>query len=353
VTQLPADAEPREIDLEVLDAIIDVRPHAPTTARIENSLLIRLEDLLEDPAASIPSLQARILITCDMGVRSLLAVERLRAMGYERVMSLAGGIDAWRHEGFPLVGAGGLTDAQLDRYDRHLKLESIGVAGQLALLDANAVVVGAGGLGSPVIAYLAAAGVGTITIIDDDAVDTSNLQRQPLHTTADVGRAKVASAASFVRSLNPDVDVITRAVRLDDQNAKDLLEGATVIVDASDNFAARYAINDAAVELGVPVVFASVYRMEGQVAVFDAAAGPCYRCVYPRPPDHDMPLDCQMIGVLGAITGVLGSIQATEAIKLIVGSAEPSTGRLLIYDGSSQSFTTLPVAKDPSCPTCG
>jgi molybdopterin/thiamine biosynthesis adenylyltransferase/rhodanese-related sulfurtransferase len=328
-----------------------VRPHAATSAGIAGSTIVGLEQLVTNPSASI-STDARVLIVCDIGMRSAIAVKHLRVSGYTNTVSLAGGIDAWRAGGLPLVDTAGLTDAQLNRYDRHLKLTSVGVPGQRSLLDATVAVVGAGGLGSPVVTYLAAAGVGTIRIIDDDVVDTSNLQRQPLHSTRDVGEPKVESAQAFVHALNPDVTVEAITDRLDVANAIDLLGGTDVVVDASDNFAARYAINDASVVLGIPVVFASVYRMEGQVAVFDAKSGPCYRCIFPEMPDDTIPLDCQTVGVLGSVTGVLGSIQATETIKLIVDSDETLIGRLLLYDGSRQTFTTLKISKDPSCPTC-
>ena len=346
------DAEPTEILLEDFDVLIDVRPHAPTSPSISGSIVVDLGDLIADPTPWIPSVTSKALIVCDIGLRSAIAAEHLHNVGYDSATSLAGGIDAWRAAGLPLVDTGGMTTDQLERYDRHLKLAQVGVPGQRALLDARVVVVGAGGLGSPVIMYLAAAGIGTIVIIDDDDVDASNLQRQPIHSTHDVGTSKVSSATQFVSELNPDVTIIEATDRLGTANATGLLKGATVIVDASDNFATRYAINDAAVELGIPVVFASVYAMEGQVAVFDANNGPCYRCIFPEPPDGSIPLDCTTIGVLGSITGVLGSLQATEAIKLIVGSDGTLTGRLLLYDAATQAFTTLNVAKDPTCAVC-
>jgi molybdopterin/thiamine biosynthesis adenylyltransferase/rhodanese-related sulfurtransferase len=346
------DAEPTEISLDDFDVLIDVRPHAHTSPSISASIVVDLSDLIADPTPWIPSATSRTLIVCDIGLRSAIAAEHLQTVGYESAMSLAGGIDAWRAAGLPLVDTGGMTTDQLERYDRHLKLAQVGVPGQRALLNATVAVVGAGGLGSPVIMYLAAAGVGTINIIDDDDVDASNLQRQPIHSTDDVDTPKAASAAEFVSSLNPDVTVVEVRDRLNTENAMALLAGATAIVDASDNFPTRYAINDAAVALGIPVVFASVYAMEGQVAVFDARTGPCYRCIFPEPPDGSIPLDCTTIGVLGSITGVLGSLQATEAIKLIVGSNGTLTGRLLLYDATTQSLTTLSVAKDPTCPIC-
>ncbi len=350
--ETPFEANPTDVDLAAFELTIDVRPHARTSPSIGEAVVVGLSDLVTEPSSWIPAFDTRVLIVCDIGLRSHMATEHLRSIGYTATVSLRGGIDAWRAAGLPVGATGGLSQAQLDRYDRHLKLATIGVPGQRALLDATVAVVGAGGLGSPVIAYLAAAGVGAITIIDDDTVDVSNLQRQPIHSAHDVGEPKVASAADFVSSLNPDVTVVAVNERLDAHNAAGLLESATVIVDASDNFAARYAINDAAVKLGIPVVFASVYAMEGQVAVFDSRIGPCYRCVFPEPPDDSIPLDCTAIGVLGSITGVLGSLQATEAIKLIVGAADTLTGSLLLYDAACQTFTTLTVAKDPTCPMC-
>jgi molybdopterin/thiamine biosynthesis adenylyltransferase/rhodanese-related sulfurtransferase len=346
------EAEPADISIDDFDLLIDLRPHARTSPSIAGSIVVDLDDLIADPTRWIPTPASRSLIICDIGQRSAIAAEHLQAAGYSAAVSLAGGIDAWRHEGLALADTAGLTAAQLERYDRHLKLAQVGVPGQRALLDATVAVVGAGGLGSPVIMYLAAAGVGTIMIIDDDDVDTSNLQRQPIHSAHDVGTPKASSASRFVSDLNPDVTIVQIRDRLGAANASDLLHGATVIVDASDNFATRYAINDAAVKLGVPVVFASVYAMEGQVAVFDAVHGPCYRCVFPEQPAGSIPLDCTTIGVLGSITGVLGSLQATEAIKLIVGSDGTLTGRLLLYDAATQSFTTLRVQKDPTCVAC-
>ncbi|MEN8238808.1 MAG: ThiF family adenylyltransferase [Actinomycetota bacterium] len=346
------EAEPTEISLDEFEVLIDVRPHAPTSPSISGSTIVELSELVSEPSKWIPSRTSSVLIICDIGLRSGIAAQHLRRSGYGSAISLAGGIDAWRTEGLPLVDTAGLTTGQLERYDRHLKLAQVGVPGQTALLDATVAVVGAGGLGAPVIMYLAAAGVGTIAIIDDDDVDTSNLQRQPIHAEHDVGRPKVSSAAEFVSGLNPDVTVIEVRERLGQDNAVALLDGATVVVDASDNFDTRYAINDAAVKCGIPVVFASVYAMEGQVAVFDSTSGACYRCVFPEPPDDSIPLDCTIIGVLGSITGILGSLQATETIKLIVGAGDSLAGRLLLYDAAAGSFTTLRFAKDPACPAC-
>jgi len=346
------EADPTEIALDDFDLLIDVRPHASTSPSIGHATAIDLGDLIMEPATWLPSPEARILIICDIGLRSGIAAEHLADLGYEHTVSLAGGVDAWRRAGLPLLDTEGLTTSQLERYDRHLKLTGVGTPGQRSLLDATVTVVGAGGLGSPAIMYLAAAGVGTIRIIDDDDVDASNLQRQTIHSLSDVGSPKASSAATFVSRLNPDVSVEAISDRLSPANATMLLEGATVIVDASDNFATRYAVNDAAVELAVPVVFASVYAMEGQVAVFDSRTGPCYRCIFPEPPDGAIPLDCTTIGVLGSITGVLGSMQATEAIKLITGAGSPLSSTLLLYDAAAASFTALSVAKSPTCPTC-
>ena len=350
--ETPLEANPTDVDLAAFELTIDVRPHARTSPSIGEAVVVGLGDLVSEPSSWISSIDTPVLIVCDIGLRSHMATEHLRSVGYTAVVSLAGGIDAWRAAGLPVTATQGLSPAQLDRYDRHLKLAAVGVPGQRALLDATVAVVGAGGLGSPVIAYLAAAGVGTIRVIDDDAVEASNLQRQPIHRGTDVGSSKTESAERFATGLNPDVTVEAISQRLDEDNARSLLEGVAVVVDASDNFAARYAINDAAVSLQIPVVFASVYAMEGQVAVFDSRVGPCYRCVFPEPPDASVPLDCTTIGVLGSVTGVLGSIQATEAIKLITGAGETLTGKLLLYDARDQSFTTLPVTRDPVCPVC-
>jgi molybdopterin/thiamine biosynthesis adenylyltransferase/rhodanese-related sulfurtransferase len=352
VEHAPYEANPSDIALDDFDLLIDVRPHASTSPSIGHATIVDLSDLITEPGTWLPSPKARILIICDIGLRSGIAAEHLADLGYEHTLSLAGGIDAWRQAGLPLLDTEGLTSSQLERYDRHLKLAGVGTPGQRSLLDATVTVVGAGGLGSPAIMYLAAAGVGTIRIIDDDDVDASNLQRQTIHSLHDVGSPKASSAAEFVSRLNPDVSVTAVHDRLSPANATSLLSGSAVIVDASDNFDTRYAINDAAVELGIPVVFASVYAMEGQVAVFDSRTGPCYRCIFPEPPDGAIPLDCTTIGVLGSITGTLGSMQATEAIKLITGAGSPLSGTLVLYDAAAPSYTSLTVERDPYCPVC-
>ena len=238
------------------------------------------------------------------------------------------------------------------RYHRHLVLAEVGEQGQHRLLGASVAVVGAGGLGSPVAMYLAAAGVGTLTLIDDDTVDLTNLQRQIVHTDDRIGDRKVDSAAETVHGLNPEVKVETRAVRLEAANVLELIGGADVIVDCGDNFPTRYLLNDASMHTGAPVVHGSVLRFEGQVSVFHPHRGPCYRCLYPLPPPPELAQSCAQAGVLGVLPGVVGSLQATEALKLIIGIGEPLIGRLLVYDALDQSMRTFTVTRNPDCPAC-
>jgi len=245
-----------------------------------------------------------------------------------------------------------LDPTQLDRYSRHLILDGVGPEGQDRLLDAAALVVGAGGLGSPAIQYLAAAGVGTLGIVDDDVVERSNLQRQVIHGDGDVGRPKVDSAAEFVAELNPDVTVERHETRLDAAGAPGLIGDYDVVVDCSDNFATRYVVNDVARIEGVPVAHGAIYKFEGQATTL-VPDGPCYRCLFPEPPDSEAAPDCASTGVLGALPGTIGCIQATEAVKLVVGTGEPLAGRMLFYDATDLSFETAPYARAPDCPVCG
>ena len=245
-----------------------------------------------------------------------------------------------------------LDATQLDRYSRHIILDGVGPDGQAALLDGSVLVVGAGGLGSPAIQYLAAAGVGTLGIADDDAVERSNLQRQIVHADADVGRPKVESAAEYVRDLNPDVSVETHEARVDAGNARGLIEGYDVVVDASDNFRTRYVVNDAARLAGVPVAHGAIYEFEGQATTL-VPGGPCYRCLFPTAPDPGEVPDCATTGVLGVLPGTVGCVQATEAVKLLLGAGETLSGRLLFYDALGMTFETVPYRRDPGCPVCG
>jgi molybdopterin/thiamine biosynthesis adenylyltransferase/rhodanese-related sulfurtransferase len=300
----------------------------------------------------LPDPDAEIVVYCAVGARSVLAAKALQDMGYRRVASLAGGFDRWKAEGRPWEVPVGLDAAQRARYSRHLLLPEVGEAGQERLLASKVLVVGAGGLGSPVALYLAAAGVGTLGIVDFDLVDATNLQRQVLHNLDRVGRPKVESAAETIRGLNPDVKVVPHAERLGVDNVLEIMSGYDVVVDGADNFPTRYLMNDASLHLRLPVVHGSIFRFEGQATVFQPYAGPCYRCLFPEPPPPELAPSCAEAGVLGVLPGIIGSIQAVEALKLVLGIGEPLVGRLLTYDSLAQEFHTLRVRRDPACPAC-
>ncbi len=296
---------------------------------------------------------APVVIYCASGNRSLFAVRSLQEMGYTNARSLAGGFSGYKRAGLPWEVPHTLRADQEQRYSRHVLLPEVGVAGQQKLLAAKVVCIGAGGLGSPSSMYLAAAGVGTLGLIDDDVVDASNLQRQILHGTDRLGTAKVESAERTLKNLNPDVRVDKYRARLTSENAIDLLGRYDVIIDGADNFATRYLVNDVALRLGKPVVHASIFRFEGQLTVFPANGSPCYRCLYPQPPPPEDAPSCAEGGVLGVLPGILGVLQATEAIKLILGIGETLAGRLLVYDALATKFRELKLRRDPKCPTCG
>ena len=313
------------------------------------------------PRGSIESAVARaglaqdapIVIYCASGARSALAARTLHEMGYTSATSLAGGIQRWMMEGGTVeVSTGGLTAEQADRYARHLMLPEVGEKGQRKLLESKVMVIGAGGLSSPAALYLAAAGVGTIGIVDFDLVDASNLQRQILHSTERVGAPKVESARRTLNALNPDVEIIAHRARIDASNAESLLEGYDVIVDGSDNFPTRYLINDASLRLGIPVAHGSIFRFDGQASFFVPYQGPCYRCIFPEAPPPELAPNCAEAGVLGVLPGVIGSIQATETIKHLLGIGESLNGRLLVYDALDQSFTEVKARRRPDCPAC-
>jgi molybdopterin/thiamine biosynthesis adenylyltransferase/rhodanese-related sulfurtransferase len=295
----------------------------------------------------------RVVVYCAHGNRSLLAAGALRQLGYDAV-SLNGGIVGWAEAGLPVDAPDDLDDAQRERYSRHVLIPEVGVAGQRRLLDASVLVVGAGGLGSPALLYLAAAGVGRLGFVDDDAVDASNLQRQVLHSTAALGEPKVESAEQRIRDLNPDVEPVPYRERLSADTIDRVLgDGWDVIVDGADNFPTRYLLNDASVWHGVPVVHGSIFRFEGQVTVFAPGNGPCYRCLFPEPPPPELAPSCAEGGVLGVLPGVIGSLQGSEALKLVLGIGEPLIGRLLLFDALAGSFTEVAVRRDPACPVCG
>ena len=301
----------------------------------------------------VPAKEHKIVVYCAGGTRSALAAQALGQLGYTDVASMAGGFNKWKDEGRDWVVPRTLDAAQRNRYQRHLLLPEVGEAGQQRLLESKVLLLGAGGLGSPAALYLAAAGVGTIGIVDMDVVDASNLQRQILHNLSRVGERKVDSAKETLTSMNPDVDVVTYDVRLGADNVLDIIGSYDVIVDGTDNFPTRYLLNDAALVKKIPVVHGSIFRFEGQATVFYPYEGPCYRCLVPEPPPAELAPSCAEAGVLGVLPGIIGSIQAVEAIKLLLHIGDPLVGRLLAYDALEQSFRTFKIRRDPLCPACG
>jgi molybdopterin/thiamine biosynthesis adenylyltransferase/rhodanese-related sulfurtransferase len=300
----------------------------------------------------VPDRGAELVVYCAAGARSAFAAATLAGMGYARVASMAGGYGRWSDLGYPVERPRVMRAEQKERYRRHLAIPEVGEAGQAKLLGAKVLLVGAGGLGSPAALYLAAAGVGTLGLVDSDVVDLSNLQRQVLHSTRTLGMPKTESAAAALRDLNPDVKVVPFQERLTRENALRILTGWDVIVDGGDNFPTRYLVNDASLLLRVPVVHGSVYRFEGQVTVFWPGHGPCYRCLYPAPPPPELAPSCAEAGVLGILPGVIGLLQATEAVKLILGIGTPLAGRLLAFDALAGAFQELRLRRDPACPVC-
>ena len=301
----------------------------------------------------IPDRSTRIVVYCAGGTRSAFATRTLGDLGYTDAVSLSGGFNHWKDEGLRWLVPMTLTAEQHRRYHRHTLLPELGEEGQQKLLGSKVLVLGAGGLGSPAAMYLAAAGVGTLGIVDMDAVDESNLSRQLLHTIDRVGERKVDSAKKTLTALNPDVSVVGYDVRLAADNVLDIIEGYDVIVDGTDNFPTRYLVNDAALLIEIPVVHGSIHRFEGQVSVFDPYKGPCYRCLVPEPPPPELAPSCSEAGVVGVLPGIVGSIQALETMKVLVGLGDPLVGRLLSYDALAQSFRTFKIHRDPACPACG
>jgi molybdopterin/thiamine biosynthesis adenylyltransferase/rhodanese-related sulfurtransferase len=302
--------------------------------------------------AEVPDRDRQVILYCAGGVRSLFAAQALEQLGYTNVASMSGGFQAWKSAGFrwdtPVI----LTAEQKQRYSRHLLIPEVGSAGQARLLGSKALFIGAGGLGSPAALYLAAAGVGTIGIVDFDVVDLSNLQRQILHTNDRVGERKVESAKKTINALNPDVNVIPHEEMLVAGNVDRIIAGYDVIIDGTDTFDTRYLLNDAAVAKNIPVVHASVFRFEGQLTTFIPFEGPCYRCLYPTPPPPELAPGCSVAGVLGVVPGIMGMLQANEALKILLGIGDTLAGRLLLFDALDTSFTELKLRRDPNCPVC-
>jgi molybdopterin/thiamine biosynthesis adenylyltransferase/rhodanese-related sulfurtransferase len=355
-------AEISEIDAAEADALtgngtlfVDVRErdeweegHVPGAVHVPRGFLeTRIEQL-------VPDHDAPIVVYCAGGTRSAFATKTLQELGYTNVVNLAGGYTDWKRNGFETVLPRSLAPAQRSRYSRHLLIPEIGEQGQLKLLESRVLLIGAGGLGSPASLYLAAAGVGTLGIIDADIVDETNLQRQIVHSQNSLGEPKVDSARRTIEALNPDVTVKTYRERLTSENIDRILaDGWDLIVDGADNFPTRYLVNDASVWHDIPVVHGSIYRFEGQVTVFKPHDGPCYRCLFPQPPPPELAPSCAEGGVLGVLPGIVGSIQANEALKLAVGIGDPLVGRLLLFDALDETFTEVALKRDPNCPVCG
>src|SRR5215217_961742 len=355
------EVDPREVHDQLESGngnrpvVVDVREqhefeegHIPGAVHVPRGHLeTRIETAVRDRSAPV-------VLYCASGNRSAFAADTLqRGLGYEDVASMTGGITLWKDRGFDVDVPRALTAEQRSRYSRHVLLPEIGIEGQLKLLDAKVLLLGAGGLGSPTALYLAAAGIGKLGLVDDDVVDVSNLQRQVIHTTDRVGVAKVDSAEESIKALNPDVEVEKFNLRLDASNIMEIIDGYDVIVDGVDNFPTRYLLNDATVRTKTPVVSASILGFDGQLSVFAPYEGPCYRCLYPTPPPAELAPSCGAAGVLGVMAGVMGLLQANEVIKLVIGIGEPLIGRLLLYGSLDTRFTELKLRRDPDCPICG
>jgi molybdopterin/thiamine biosynthesis adenylyltransferase/rhodanese-related sulfurtransferase len=354
------ELDPREVHDSVQNGngsapvLVDVREqHEFEEAHIPGAIHVPRGHLESRIEGKVGDKSQPVVLYCASGQRSALAAQTLQSLlGYDDVASMTGGITLWKDRGFDVETPRALDADQKNRYSRHVLLPEIGLEGQLKLLDAKVLLLGAGGLGSPTALYLAAAGVGTIGLVDDDVVDVSNLQRQVIHTTDGVGTPKVDSAERAIKDLNPGVNVVKYATRLDASNIMEIIEGYDVIVDGVDNFPTRYLLNDATVRLQIPVVSASILGFDGQLSVFAPYDGPCYRCLYPTPPPAELAPSCGANGVLGVLPGTMGLLQATEVVKLVVGAGDPLIGRLLLYDALAASFTELKVRRDPDCPIC-
>ena len=351
-----AEVDPSEVQRQLGNGavLVDVREteefeagHIPGAKHVPRGYL---ESRIEN---AVPDRSAHVVLYCASGQRSALAAHTLKELlGYQNVESMTGGITLWKDRGYEVEQPKSLSKEQRERYSRHLLIPEVGVEGQQKLLESKVLLLGAGGLGSPAALYLAAAGVGTLGIVDNDEVDLSNLQRQVIHTTERIGVPKVDSAQETIRAINPDVDVVKYPVRLDASNIMEIIEGYDVIVDGLDNFPTRYLLNDASVRLRIPVVSAAILGFDGQLSVFAPYEGPCYRCLFREPPPAELAPSCGANGVLGVLPGTMGLLQATEAIKLVIGQGDPLIGRLLLYDALGTTFTTVKVNRDPDCPIC-
>ena len=353
-TQIP-EVSARDVDALPPDAatIIDVREaseweqgHVPGASHVSKSYI---EGQIE---AVAPDRDQPVILYCAGGVRSLFAAQTLQQMGYTDVKSMAGGFQGWKGAGLAFDTPVVMSAEQKQRYSRHLLIPEVGSAGQAKLLASKALLIGAGGLGSPAALYLAAAGVGTIGLVDFDVVDLSNLQRQIVHTTDRIGERKVESARIAINALNPDVKVVLHEEMLVAANVERLIAGYDVILDGTDTFETRYILNDAAVVAGIPVVHASVFRFEGQLTTFVPYEGPCYRCLYPTPPPPELAPGCSVAGVLGVVPGILGLLQTNEALKVLLGIGNTLAGRLVLFDALETEFTELQLRRDPKCPVC-
>ncbi len=337
---------PEAVIIDVREATEWEQGHLPGAIHISKSYI---EQRCE---AAIPDHDAPVVLYCASGVRSLFAAQTLRELGYTNVSSMSGGFQGWKSQGLPWEAPVVLSAEQKQRYSRHLLIPEVGSEGQARLLGSKALLIGAGGLGSPAALYLAAAGVGTIGIVDFDVVDVSNLQRQILHSTDRVGVKKTESARQSIAALNPEIKVVAHDEMLVADNVERIIDGYDVILDGTDTFETRYLLNDAAVAAGIPVVHASVFRFEGQLTTFVPFEGPCYRCLYPTPPPPELAPGCSVAGVLGVVPGIMGLLQTNEALKLLLGIGDSLAGRLLLFDALDASFTELKLRRDPACPVC-
>jgi sulfur-carrier protein adenylyltransferase/sulfurtransferase len=340
------ESEKRPILIDVREASEWEQGYIPDAVHISKSYIEQQAE------GAVPDRDAPVVLYCAGGIRSLFAAKTMAEMGYTDVASMSGGFQQWKTMGLPWKTPPALTAEQKQRYSRHLLIPEVGSEGQAKLLDSKVLLIGAGGLGSPSALYLAAAGVGTIGLVDFDVVDLSNLQRQIIHTNARIGERKVESARQSIQALNPDVTVVPHEEMLVASNVDRIIDGYDVILDGTDTFETRYLLNDAAVAKNIPVVHASVFRFEGQLTVFQPYEGPCYRCLYPTPPPPELAPGCSVAGVLGVVPGIMGLLQANEVLKVLLGIGDTLAGRLVLFDALDASFTELRLKRDPKCPTC-